>query len=44
MRLLAKVEGSSLWLIEDNAAVAGNLRREAKRRGIAPERLVFARA
>jgi predicted O-linked N-acetylglucosamine transferase (SPINDLY family) len=42
MRLLAKVEGSTLWLIEDNAVVAGNLRREAQRRGIAPERLVFA--
>jgi predicted O-linked N-acetylglucosamine transferase (SPINDLY family) len=42
MRLLGKVEGSVLWLIQDNAVVAGNLRREAKRRGIAPERLVFA--
>jgi predicted O-linked N-acetylglucosamine transferase (SPINDLY family) len=42
MRLLGKVEGSILWLIQDNAAVAGYLRREAKRRGIAPERLVFA--
>ncbi len=42
MRLLDRVEGSSLWLIEDNAVVAGNVRREAKRRGIAPERLVFA--
>jgi predicted O-linked N-acetylglucosamine transferase (SPINDLY family) len=42
MRLLAKVEGSTLWLIEDNGAVAGNLRREAERRGVAPERLVFA--
>lgn len=42
MRLLAKVEGSTLWLIEDNAVVAANLRREAERRGVAPERLVFA--
>ena len=42
MRLLARVEGSVLWLLQDNAAVAGNLRREASARGIAPERLVFA--
>jgi predicted O-linked N-acetylglucosamine transferase (SPINDLY family) len=42
MRLLGKVEGSILWLIQDNAAVVGYLRREAKRRGVAPERLVFA--
>jgi protein O-GlcNAc transferase len=42
MRLLAKVEGSVLWLFEGNAAVSRNLRREAAARGIAPERLVFA--
>jgi protein O-GlcNAc transferase len=42
MRLLAQVPGSVLWLLEDNAIVAGNLRREAQARGIAPERLVFA--
>jgi protein O-GlcNAc transferase len=42
MRLLQQVEGSVLWLLEGNAAVAANLRREAQVRGIAPERLVFA--
>ncbi|HZT51679.1 MAG TPA: tetratricopeptide repeat protein [Stellaceae bacterium] len=42
MRLLRAVEGSVLWLIEDNAAAARNLRREAERRGVAPQRLVFA--
>ena len=42
MRLLARVEGSVLWLFEDNPAAARNLRREAARHGIAPERLVFA--
>ncbi len=42
MRLLNQVEGSVLWLLEDNAAAAVNLRREAVKRGIAPERLVFA--
>jgi predicted O-linked N-acetylglucosamine transferase (SPINDLY family) len=43
MRLLAEVEGAVLWLLEDNARAAANLRREAARRGIAPERLIFAR-
>lgn len=43
MRLLDAVPGSVLWLIEDNAHVAANLRREAAARGVAPARLVFAR-
>jgi protein O-GlcNAc transferase len=42
MRLLRGVEGSVLWLLEDNAVAARNLRLEAERRGIAAERLVFA--
>jgi protein O-GlcNAc transferase len=42
MRLLRDVEGSVLWLLQDNAAVAANLKREAKARGVAPERLIFA--
>ena len=42
MRLLAGVPGSVLWLLEGNAAAVGHLRREAQRRGVAPERLVFA--
>ncbi|GAD23013.1 tetratricopeptide repeat protein [Acidovorax sp. MR-S7] len=42
MRILHAVEGSVLWLLEDNPAAAANLRREAQARGIAPERLVFA--
>ena len=37
-----RVEGSVLWLLADNEAATRNLRREAARRGIAPERLVFA--
>ncbi|HEY2035373.1 MAG TPA: tetratricopeptide repeat protein [Steroidobacteraceae bacterium] len=41
MRLLAGVPGSVLWLLEDNAWAAQNLRREAVARGIVPERLVF---
>jgi len=43
MRLLHAVPGSVLWLLEANAAVPGNLRREAAARGVAAERLVFAR-
>ena len=43
MRVLGRVEGSVLWLLEENFWVAANLRKEAVRRGIAPERLVFAK-
>ena len=42
MRLLGAVPGAVLWLLEANALVAANLRREAAAHGIAPERLVFA--
>ena len=42
MRLLAAVPGSVLWLLEDNAEAAANLRREAAAQGIGAERLVFA--
>lgn len=42
MRLLERVPGSVLWLLEANAAASENLRREARRRDIAPERLIFA--
>ena len=42
MRLLHQVEGSVLWLLEDNPAASRNLRREAAARGVAAERLVFA--
>lgn len=42
MRLLSSVEGSVLWLLEDNAFAAENLRREAAARGVNPDRLIFA--
>ncbi len=42
MRLLRHVDGSVLWLFEENSVAARNLRREAGRRGVQPERLVFA--
>ncbi|WP_245986196.1 glycosyltransferase [Azospirillum thermophilum] len=41
-RLLAAVPGSVLWLLESHPEVPGNLRREAVRRGLSPERLVFS--
>ena len=43
MRILARVEGSVLWLLEDNPSASANLRKEAARREISPDRLVFAR-
>jgi len=43
MRILSHAENSVLWLLEDNQGAAANLRREAEARGIAAERLVFAR-
>src|SRR5262249_52510995 len=42
MELLREVPGSVLWLLQDNAAMVTNLRREALGRGVAAERLVFA--
>ena len=42
MRLLNGVPDSVLWLLEGNAAAVRNLRHEARRRGVAPGRLVFA--
>jgi predicted O-linked N-acetylglucosamine transferase (SPINDLY family) len=42
MRLLTAVEGSVLWLKDNDPAATRNLRCEAERRGIAAQRLVFA--
>jgi protein O-GlcNAc transferase len=43
MRTLKKVQGSVLWLSENNATAATNLRKEAEIRGINPNRLIFAK-
>ena len=43
MRILKQVERSVLWLFEDNAAAARNLKKEAMARGVNPDRLVFAK-
>ncbi|UKJ75118.1 tetratricopeptide repeat protein [Azospirillum brasilense] len=42
MRVLARVPGSVLWLQHPGRDGADNLRREAARRGVDPDRLVFA--
>ncbi len=42
MKILNAVEGSVLWLFQDNPWVADNLRSEAKKHGITVDRLVFA--
>ncbi len=42
MRLLKTVNGSVLWLLQDNPTVAKNLCIEAELRGVDPSRLVFA--
>jgi predicted O-linked N-acetylglucosamine transferase (SPINDLY family) len=43
MRILRAVDGSVLWLLEDNPTAAINLRKEAEMRGVAADRLVFAK-
>lgn len=42
MRILSRVPGSVLWLLASNEEAQQNLRLEAKKRGVAEERLVFA--
>ena len=42
LRLLRATSGSVLWLSELNPAAQGNLRREAERCGVNPQRLIFA--
>jgi len=42
MRLLTAVENSVLWLLHSNDWVRKNLLMEAAKRGVAPERLIFA--
>ena len=43
MRILKRVDGSVLWLFEDNPIAAGNLRNEAAARKLDPARLVFGK-
>ena len=43
VRILKAVEGSVLWLLEDNTTAGVNLRKELSNRGLGPNRLVFAK-
>ncbi len=43
MRILDRVPGSVLWLLQDNPWSAENLRQQAVLRGIDPGRLIFAK-
>jgi predicted O-linked N-acetylglucosamine transferase (SPINDLY family) len=43
MRILTAVEGSVLWLYQDNESAADNLQKEASARGIDPTRIIFAK-
>ncbi len=42
MHILQAVPNAVLWLLHDNPQATANLRREATRHGIDPERLIFA--
>ena len=42
MRILRAVDGSVLWLFQDNPWVVDNLKIESEKQGVAPNRLVFA--
>ena len=42
MRLLREIDGSVLWLIAGDATTSENLRREAEKRGVPREDLIFA--
>jgi predicted O-linked N-acetylglucosamine transferase (SPINDLY family) len=41
-RILMAVEGSVLWLLQDNDKAANNVRIEAANRGLNPQRIIFA--
>ena len=43
MRILKSVNGSVLWLFQENQIAASNLRKEAEFRGVNPNRLIFAK-
>jgi predicted O-linked N-acetylglucosamine transferase (SPINDLY family) len=42
IQILKAIDGSVLWLLQDNLWVIDNLKREALNRGIDPNRLIFA--
>ena len=44
MKILKAVSGSVLWLLETNSFVASNLKKEAAKREVDPDRLIFAKS
>jgi protein O-GlcNAc transferase len=42
LRILKQVEGSVLWLLKDNSWVVENLKNEAEKNGVNPNRIIFA--
>lgn len=42
MRILNRIDGAVLWLLEASTSCSDNLRREAQKRNVRPERLLFA--
>jgi len=42
MRILSQVDGSVLWLSEAKSTAVNNLKKEAKKHGVDPNRLIFA--
>ena len=43
MKILKKIEGSVLWLIKDSNEGTNNLKKEANKRGINPDKIIFAK-
>jgi predicted O-linked N-acetylglucosamine transferase (SPINDLY family) len=43
VNILKKVEGSVIWLLVENELSTANLRKEAEKRGVAADRLIFAK-
>jgi predicted O-linked N-acetylglucosamine transferase (SPINDLY family) len=42
MRILKAVDGSALWLLQDNSEAVENLKKEAHKKGVDIRRLIFA--
>jgi predicted O-linked N-acetylglucosamine transferase (SPINDLY family) len=42
MRLMKRIDGSILWLIKDSDIGVNNLKKEAQKRGVEPDRIIFA--
>jgi predicted O-linked N-acetylglucosamine transferase (SPINDLY family) len=42
MRILSQVDGSVLWLSDTNSTAVNNLKKEVKKHGVNPNRLIFA--